>query len=76
MTIPLHDISDDEIVALLAKRGQMMTCVLRNWLSTGRPNLKTTYVRRRLEKLEKSERVERHNEHPYSRQIGWRIVKP
>jgi len=75
MSKPLHQIDDSEIVDLLRERGHLMTYVARNWLSKGRPGLKTAYVRRRLEQLERKGLVERYTSHPYATQIGWRLPK-
>ncbi|WP_337158170.1 hypothetical protein [Pseudomonas putida] len=75
MSKPLHQINDAEIVNLLRERGHLMTYVARNWLSDGRTGLKTAYVRRRLEQLERQGLVERHTDHPYATQIGWRLPK-
>lgn len=70
-----YEIDTSEVVELLRKRGHMMTYVVRNWLADGRPGLKTDQVRRLLEKLERQGLVERHNDHPYVTQIGWRLPK-
>lgn len=71
------NITDDEIIAAIKEwgGGHVMTYVLRNILSTGRQNLETGYIRRRLEKLEKAGKVKRTNDHPYARQIGWTTVE-
>lgn len=70
-----YEIDDAEVLEVLCKRGQLMTYVVRNWLWDGRPGLKTAQIRRHLERLERQGLVERHNDHPYSRQIGWRLPK-
>lgn len=69
------DITPEEVVELLRKRGRLMTYVARNWLAYRHPGLKTYQVRRILERMEKQGLVERSNDHSYATQIGWCLPK-
>lgn len=65
--------TDDEIIEAVAERpnGQM-TYVVCNLLSSRYRGLKTEWVRRRLERMEKSGRVRRVPSH-YMTQICWAL---
>lgn len=58
--------SDDEILAVLKRSGSSVTYVVANWLHSGAPKvtnaypgIKTAYVRRRLERLQREGKVVR-----------------
>ena len=74
MNQPAGDVQDSEILQILNSEGRCMTYVIRNWLAMTRPELKTRYVRRRLERLEREGLVQQTTDHPYVRQIGWEIA--
>lgn len=62
--------TDDEILDVLKGRGGTMTYVIRNILSSGRPNLQTAFIRYRLMTLEKAGKVKRMPT-SYATQICW-----
>ena len=71
---PATEVSDGEILQILQREGRCMTYVIRNWLAMTRPELKTSYVRRRLERLEREGLVQQSTDHPYMRQLGWKLA--
>lgn len=71
---PAGEISDSEVLQILKQEGRCMTYVVRNWLAMARPALKTSYVRRRLERLEREGLVQRAIGHSYATQICWEIT--
>lgn len=69
-----YDISDEQILSVLRERkGGVMTYVIRNVLSPGRPHLGTTQIRRALQRMEKAGLVRRVSS-VYAAQICWSLI--
>lgn len=69
-----YDISDEEILAVLrARTSGVMTYVIRNYLSPGRPYLGCSQIRRALERMENAGIVQRVSS-VYAVQICWALA--
>lgn len=66
--------TDEEIIAILKRRGPCMTYVATNWLRDDYRSLQTAYVLRRLKKLEAICVVKRVKT-SYKVQICWEIAQ-
>ncbi|HEJ0092789.1 TPA: hypothetical protein SLO54_001093 [Citrobacter freundii] len=66
--------TDEEIIAVLKRRGPCMTYVATNWLRDDHRSLQTSYVLRRLKKLEAIGVVKRVKT-SYAVQICWEVAQ-